>query len=386
MQPSDETAPRRADIFPEDEYEDSGPGCLVWGLVWVFGVIVAGAIVLTAIFAGFNEGVNLARSTAAAATQADVAVQCESYETDLYAGRGELAALRLDALLQIDPLPACAIPLVQLATEYIVEQDTGATATQAFAATQIAITEQGNATATAIDSTPLATPETTQEVIVQGEPTSQYDLPGLLAEAQAYIAEANYSEAIRTLDAIVAIDPNFQPQQVNGLLFNSLTARAELLFISGGSLAEAIQLTNRAEEYGDIGSLNFERSVAQLYLDALPFLDVNYAEAIRLLTQVRNLSPNYRDSVRLLTEQYVAYGDAFLAEGDACSAAQQYAAALQTSPQNQSAVQKQSEAQAVCNGLATPIGTVDPNVTPATVDPNLPTATATPGIAPVGQQ
>ncbi|MCA9912206.1 MAG: hypothetical protein KC496_02605 [Anaerolineae bacterium] len=206
----------------------------------------------------------------------------------------------------------------------------------------------------------------------------------MLIEAQGYIAEANYSEAIRTLDAIVAIDPNFQPQQVNGLLFNSLTARAELLFISGGSLAEAIQLTNRAEEYGDIGSLNFERGVAQLYLNALPYLDVNYAEAIRLLTQVRNLSPNYRDSVSLLLDQYIAYGDALVASGDACSAGQQYAAALQLAPQNQSVVQKQSEAQAVCNGLATPAGTVDPNATPATADPNLPTAT--PGIAPVGQQ
>ncbi|MCA9912207.1 MAG: hypothetical protein KC496_02610 [Anaerolineae bacterium] len=168
MQPSDETAPRRADIFPEDEYEDSGPGCLVWGLVLAFGLIIAVAIVLTALFAGFNDGVELARSTAAAATQADVAIQCQNYETDLYAGRGELAALRLDALLAIDPLPACAVPLVQLATEYIVEQDSAATATQSFAATEIAIAEQINATSTAMASQPLATPETTQEVIAQG--------------------------------------------------------------------------------------------------------------------------------------------------------------------------------------------------------------------------
>ncbi len=390
MHPHDETAPRRADVFPEEDYTESGPGCLVWGLVWVFALLIAGATVLTAAFAGFSDGVDIARSTAAAATESDILIQCESYQSDLAAGREELAARRLNTLLQNDPIPACAEPLVQMATEYIFDRDMSATATQNFARTEAAATEQfAAATATALASTPQATPELTQEVIVQAEATSPYDLPGLLAEAQAYIAEADYSEAIRTLDAIVAIDPNFQPQQVNTLLFNALTARAELLYISGGSLAEAIQLTNRAEQYGDIGSLNFERSVAQLYLDALPYLDVNYAQAINLLTQVRNLSPNYRDSVRLLTEQYEAYGDAFLLEGNACSAAQQYTAASQLAPQNPTLTQKQTDASNQCSGLATPLGTPgtpDPNVTPATPDPNLPTATPTTGIAPVGQQ
>lgn len=386
MHPTDDTAPRRADVFPEEEYEDNAPGCLIWGLVWVFALLVAGAIVLTAGFAGFADGVDTARSTAAAATQSDILIQCESYEDDLYAGRVELAGRRLDALLQNDPLPDCAVPLVQLATDYIIDLDNGATATQSLVQTEMAATEQANATATALAVTPEATPEQTQEAIVQAEPTNRYDLPGLLAEAQASISEGDYTEAIRTLDAIIAIDPNFQPQQVNSLLFNALTSRAEFLFISGGSLAEAIQLTNRAEDFGDIGTLNFERSIAQLYLDALPYLDVNYAQAINLLTQVRNFAPNYRDTVRLLTEQYTGYGDALLLEGDACTAAQQYAAALQIAPQNATLTQKQNDANAQCSGLATPVGTPDPNVTPATVDPNLPTATPTTGIAPVGQQ
>jgi len=387
MQPTDETTPRKADVFPEEEYEDSGPGCLVWGLVWIFGVLVAGAFVVTAGIAGFSEGVDTARSTAAAATQSDILIQCESYQTDLVEGRVELAARRLDVLLQNDPVPECAQPLVQMATEYIADQDINATATQNMVLTEVGATEQFvNATATALAITPEATVELTQEVIAQGEPTSIYDLPGLLAEAQGYISEGDYSEAIRTLDAMVAIDPNFQPQQVNTLLFNALTARAEFLYISGGSLAEAIQLTNRAEQYGDIGSLNFERSVAQTYLNASAYLDVDYAQAIRLLTQVRNLAPNYRDTARLLNEQYIAYGDAFMLSGDACSAALQYDASLQLAPQNPTVTQKLNDANNQCSGLATPAGTVDPNVTPATVDPNLPTATPTTGIAPVGQQ
>src|SRR5690606_12540845 len=84
---------------------------------------------------------------------------------------------------------------------------------------------------------------------------SGFDLDALLVEAQTFISQGNYIDAISTLDALVAIDPTFQRETVNGLLYNSLTQRASRLYqTEGGSLAEAILLTDRAAEYGDIAN------------------------------------------------------------------------------------------------------------------------------------
>lgn len=389
MSLNDDTQPRRADVMPpEDEHDSNGPGCLAWGVVGVFSLLIAVAIVFVAAWTGFNAGVDSAQSTATAFRNANIATQCAILPEDIRSGRNALVVRRIQDLTQGGSVPTCAVPLIQLATDTIIESY-GTPTAQAM--TQSAVMQQASQTAQAQSSpSPAASatppPEGTEDALVQAEPTSRYDLPGLLAEAQGSIAEANYSEAIRTLDAIIAIDPTFQTNTVNGLLFNALTARAQALYRTDGSLAEAIQLTNRAQQFGDIGDLAFERTVAQYYLDALPFLDINYPEAIRLLTQVRSLSANYRNTNTLLLEQYIAYGDALLAEGDACRALTQYEAALTIAPGNPTATQQRTVAEAQCSGIATPGATLDPNATPATPDPNLPTATNTPGIAPVGEQ
>jgi hypothetical protein len=201
----------------------------------------------------------------------------------------------------------------------------------------------------------------------------------LLSEAQAEIADGNFTDAISTLDAIRAIDPNFRTQDVNDMLFNALYTSAMNNFrLPDGSLAEGIVLANRAEEFGDIGELAFERDVAQLYLDAQSYLNVDYPQAIRILNSVYVLSSNYKDVQSLLFGQYVGYGDAFVAGMEPCQAVPQYDAALQLRPGDPNVVSKRDSAQTACT-LGVP-ATLDPN---ATLDPFAPTATQ--GIAPVGQ-
>jgi tetratricopeptide (TPR) repeat protein len=367
----DSTKPRRADIFPEEaqEEENTGPGCLVWGVMGLFAAGMAIAIVIAAGFAGFNSGLGLAKLTATAERNQNVIAQCSNLASDIATAavlpeRIEVVQGRFENLTVNGVLASCAESFVPQATT---------------------LYEQSIATATPSPSpSPTLTPmpETTQAATEIVVPTSSsgYDLTALLTEAQGYIADDNYAQAIRTLDAIVAIDPSFQTQTVNGLLFNSLYQEALNNYrLPDGSLAEAILLTNRAENYGNIRDteLNFEREVAALYINAQAYLNVNYPLAIQALSQIVAIAPNYKDSSTLLFNQYIAYADAYALGGDPCNAVIQYNAALQMrNDPSVSAIRDAAQTACTLGVTSTP----DPN---ATIDPNAPAPTQ--GIAPVGQ-
>lgn len=380
----DATQPKRADVFPPDyeneplDDDSSGaPGCLAWGIIGIFGVLMAVAIVVTSTLAGFNKGLDIAHVTASAESSQNMARQCDILPTDIAEGRFAVIESRFEALTVNGILADCAQVFVQQAT--IVYEQSLITLTVAPSETAIP-----TMTATQL---PENTVETTSEVTIQATSDSPYDLDGLLLEARSFISQENYADAITTLDAIRAIDENFDAQTVNSLLFNSLTQRALRLFrTENGSLAEAILLTNRAEQFGNIQAtdLPFERSVAELYLDAQANLGVNYSRAIQLLIQVTNLSPNYPRGTGLaattLRQQYEANGDALLAGGDACLAETQFVNALSLSPNSVALQTKRDTANQQCIAGVPP--TTDPNVTP---DPNAPPPTATSGVAPIGQ-
>lgn len=244
------------------------------------------------------------------------------------------------------------------------------------------------------EATEAAAPpvEATDEVVSGSGSATGFDLAGLLAEAREQISFNEWSDAIDTLDAIIAIDANYEKTEVERLLFQSLTSEANRLFQTG-SLAEAIVLTDRAEEFGDVENLNYERWIAGLYLDAQRYVDVNRAEAIRLLNIIvreQNLI-NYQGGAasKMLFDQYVAYAEALEFSSDYCLAVAQYDNAIQLNTSatlNQPTVNliaKRDSAQTTCTQLTAQPGlTVEPG---ATIEGGggdvVPTAT----IAPVGQ-
>jgi tetratricopeptide (TPR) repeat protein len=399
---ADDTQPRRADVFPPDESalppdesqfipgddDSSGPGCLAWGVVGVFSLGLALVVVLLATFAGWNDGLRTAHSHATETRTADRETQCRLLPTDIAAGRFGLAERRFDDLAQDgDGLPPCAQSYVLAATEAY--NASLATATPAITAT---VPPTATFTPTVVEPA-AASPDPTQPAEPQTAPTATdaFDLAGLLDEATLLMNEGDYRGAIRTLDAIQKIDESFRTQEVDTMLFNALTNRANRIRLAGGNLGELVQLVNRAENYGDVAELGFERDVAQIYLDAQSFIDIDYRRAIVLLQQVKNFSPNYRDVNALLVDQYEKYGDAFGFGGEYCRALEQYNAALQiqTPP---GLVSKRDTAQQQCTAAQTPAvgGTPAPGTTPATTAPgdggsNPPGATSTPTIAPIGQ-
>lgn len=329
------------DVRPEpyEPYDDGGgPGCLIWGGLGFFMVLMSAAIVLIAGMAGWSDGLKIAYSEATAEEAALIDQQCQLIVTDLNEGRFSLAQQRLISLEAMVPVVPCVATLAPQATARFLESQP----------MQTALPE---ATAT-IESLVTATPEpeATSSDVVDAVPTSNspYDLDGLLTEAEQLLAEGDVMEAIDTLEAIQALDATYQKARIDQMLFNALINEAERNFRApGGSLAEAILLTDRAAEYGDIGEMAFEREVASLYLSAQTYLNLNFGEAIRLLNSVLNLSSNYKNARSLLYGQYVAYGDALMASFSSCQAVVQYNNALQM--QNDPSVGgKRDAAQTAC--------------------------------------
>ncbi|QPC84521.1 hypothetical protein G4Y79_09140 [Phototrophicus methaneseepsis] len=333
VDPLDDTQPTRppdweavqhhvqADVQPGPyvDYDDesTGPGCIVWGALGFFMVLLAGAIVFLAGYAGWSDGLKVAYGNATAQAQDEIDRQCGLISGDLQQGNLGLAQQRFLSLEQVTPVPACVATFAPTATARYLELQPTETPTS-------------TPTEALIEATPTVEAEVT-EAVVDAEPTSDspYDLAGMLSDAEALMADGEIMEAIEWLEAIQSIDGTYQKARIDQMLFNAYISEADRNYRQpNGSLAEAIALTDRAEAYGDVGEYAFEREVAQLYLNAQTYIGVDYGRAIQALNSVRNLAPNYKDTGTLLFNQYVAYGDALVASFSPCEAVNQYENAL----------------------------------------------------------
>ncbi len=213
----------------------SGPGCVIWGVMAAFSLALATAIVMLAGFAGWTTGLQVAQANATTTQDADIRVQCDNMRNDIEAGNAALLQRRIDELMKVTPAVACI-------------------ESYAPTATALYINSLPTATPTATE-TPTITPtleSSTTQTAVTAEATVNamgFDLNALLAEAQAFMTDEQYSDAIDTLDAVIAIDENYRKTEVELMLFNALTARANRLYREG-VLAEANVLVDRAKQFG----------------------------------------------------------------------------------------------------------------------------------------
>ncbi|NWF70149.1 MAG: hypothetical protein HXY40_13775 [Chloroflexi bacterium] len=355
--PNDDTQPRipRVTIDPEaeDESDTGGPGCLTWGFVGALALAFALAIVVLAGAAGWTAGQREAVRSADATRSVEIATQCAAFAGDVATRNPTLLNARYAYLATLTPAVPClaAIP---------------ATATALFLTSQPTVTPTPTAT-----FTPSPTPQFTATARPAG--SVSYDLAALLDEAQAAMTLSDWPAAIETLDVIIGLNPDFETATVRSLMSRALNSQASLLFRSG-QLAEAIVLTDRAEEFGPLAAgLNYERYVASLYLDAVRLEGTNWSVAIQALRELYNVAPDYQDVRQRLFNAYVAYGNAFVSQSEYCPAYQQFEAALGVLYDVAVAAQRDN-ANTICQ-QATPVGL-----------PPVPGAELTPAaITPVGQ-
>lgn len=370
---------------PMPEGDVRGPGCLIWAIMIPLILLLGVIIVVMAGAAGWTEGQKVA-NTDATATQAEfINETLRRIPTDVFLQNDYNFQLRLNALAQMTPAVPQVPELQITATALIQQQVINMQLTQLpqdFINNDRARIEQRlaylnqfmpnspellayQATATAYINlfTPTATlavvqaqPSPTPQAVPTLNSTGGFDLPALLATARQQIDFGQLAEAYNTLDIIIRVDENYERDSVRGLMNLVLTRQANPLYASLDTLAEAIRLTDLAEDYGDIGELNYERLIAGLYLNVVSASGSgNHGIAIRRIQDILQYQSTYKgiNLTELLFNEYVAYGDALVAGYQACQAVSQYQQALSLF-YNASADSKRSIAQAQCTASTQP--------------------------------
>lgn len=352
-------------VQPDDEAElepaRSGPGCMVWGLISVVGVGFALLIIILAVFAGWSSGQRVAQTNATATQNAAINEQISRIPGDVDSGNQVLLNARIQYLAILTPGVAGLNDIILTGTALAIKNQPTVTLTPA-----------ATSTPEAIETLNIA--ETSESLSATQNSSGTLDLPQLLTDAQNAIAVRDWDSAIETLDIILASDSTFETGSVRSLMSQALNEKALALLRSPelGDLAEGVILTDRAQEFGDISELSYESFIASQYLDGIAAIGINYPLAIQKLAAVYSQVPEYRDVRQQLFNQYVSYGDAWVAQGEYCPAAGQYQAALGVLSDGGTNA-KLTQAQTVCS-QATPVGAPPGTVLPGTAQP----------IAPVG--
>ncbi|MDX2161927.1 MAG: tetratricopeptide repeat protein [bacterium] len=299
-----------------NEPPSGGAGCGMMGVIG--GVVVLFSIVIVALAgaAGWTTGQREAAAAATATQGETIREQLDRIPQDIASGNTVLLDTR------IRYLQALSVPQAS---------EIAPTATALF------LSLQPTATVTAaptFDATATAPPESTAEPTVQLAENSSggFDLAGIFQQAQAAFDGGAYEDAIDYLNVIIGLDESFETGSVRSLMSRALNARARELY-NANQPAAATLLVDRARQYGALeDGLEYESYAATLYLNARAAIGAGYPQAIEALRQVTNLGAGgryYNEALNLLFDQYVAYGDAWAAQGQYCPAEQQYRNALQ---------------------------------------------------------
>lgn len=183
----------------------------------------------------------------------------------------------------------------------------------------------------------------------------------LLAEAQALYAAGQWEEAARRLETVRSLDPDFQPDLLSELLYNTYLSAAQELEKAGRD-EEALAFYGKALALRpDDPGVKAAQDRLTLYAAALSAWGRDWEEAVRLLEGLWELDPTYRDVEPRLVRALVAAGDAYRQQGGWCLAAERYARALRLRP-DEAVQQKAEEAKAAC---ARPTSTPRPTGTQA---------------------
>lgn len=356
-----ESAAVRAQLADQhlDEGGPTGPGCFVWGLLSLVGMGCSLVIVILAATAGWTEGHRVANATASATLAQGINEQLRRIPTDVANGNQRNVMIRLEFLATFTPgvlgVPALRMTATALHINSLSTESPALTDTPQPSATP----DQSMVDAAATDDPGAFTDDT----------DSGYDLDALLDEARFFFRLDRYQEAYDTLDAIIRINEDFQRATVRGLMLEVLTTQATQLYRSpdDNDLAEAIRLTDMAEQYGSIGELDYERLIASLYLDVQRLSGTgDHALAIARLNTVMGYQSIYRghDFPTMLFNERVAYADAWGLGGEYCRAVSEYDLALSLFA-NGAVQAKRDAAQQACEQGVPPGLTTTPGEDPA---------------------
>jgi TolB protein len=173
----------------------------------------------------------------------------------------------------------------------------------------------------------------------------------LLSQAQAFHNEGKWDDAVLTLERLRTLDPDYEPEAVEELLFATFHDQG-LGLINEGRLEEALRYLDKALELKpDHEDVLKQRKLAALYLTAISYWRADWDKAIANFYELYRIEPDYMDVIQRLHEAYMSKGDLYADQGEWCSAEDQYSLALEIKP-DEAGEEKRFEANRLCLGVA----------------------------------
>ena len=180
----------------------------------------------------------------------------------------------------------------------------------------------------------------------------------LLEESREFVAQKQWNEAINRLEQLKSLSTTYQPQRVNDLLFQALTASGKEA-VTAGQIELAREQLDAALNVRKDPEVQRQRDLAVLYLDGQQAVGYDWVTAIQKFSALYQQDPNYNDVKKRLMDAYEQYGDRAAKEQAWCLAAREYDGALAFTNEAQ-IVQKRNNAMTRCKQafIATPTAPV----------------------------
>jgi hypothetical protein len=259
------------------------------GRTFLISAVILLIVMALTILAGFQSGLSVRKQNESDARSQQLTEQFQFVDEDIQAGRYKIAQQRLEYILLKDPsFPGAQEKL----TEVLV---------------QISL----------------------QEGIQSPTPTpSLVPTPDFAGAEQAYSSAAqlivaqDWPGALRALDQLRKLDPNYQQSQVDGMYYFALRNYGYSLIAQQGNLEGGIYQLTLAERFGPLDrDTNGLREGARVYLIGASFWELDWPQALLYFEQARAWG-NLWDGTMTASERYwyasMRYGDQLFGEGKYC--------------------------------------------------------------------
>src|SRR6185436_8347953 len=199
-----------------------------------------------------------------------------------------------------------------------------------------------------------------QEGIQSPTPTpSLVPTPDFAGAEQAYSSAAqlivaqDWPGALRALDQLRKLDPNYQQSQVDGMYYFALRNYGYALIAQQGNLEGGIYQLTLAERFGPLDrDANGIREGARYYIIGASFWELDRKQALTYFDQVYRGWSGLWDGTYTATQRFqiasMRYGDELFADGLFCDALTQYQNAQAIGPLDQAAGKNYNDAYAQC--------------------------------------
>jgi len=154
------------------------------------------------------------------------------------------------------------------------------------------------------------------------------EMSTLLEEGEKAYSEGRWEEAAGKLEQIRSLDPDYEAEKVEALLFSAYYNAGPKL-VNDDRLEEALRRFDAALEIDpENADALGQKRLGTLYLSGMGYWGVDWERATDSFSELYDAKPDYKDTEQRLHDAYVSQGDSLMDRGDPCDAGKAYASAL----------------------------------------------------------